>query len=239
MCASTSKSSPQGPNRGGATGGGPMALAHASPAPRRAMPVTERHSWRVPPLALLKPVAWSPGTKLGMLMLRGYLLISVLLPIVKAVQLRGGEPAARKPPHVAATSRRPRAGGIINMAILTVAARLFRNRAHAEISTSQQAHAGCGQLVAGLTASGPRRRPARLPDLHLKRGDLCRPVVMQSFAGLNIPSSSAGPSPWARASPCRHLLRPGQGTRVQPSALSFGILFALTLPRPAHPRPRT
>ena len=33
MCASTSKSSPQGPNRGGATGGGPMALAHASPVP--------------------------------------------------------------------------------------------------------------------------------------------------------------------------------------------------------------
>jgi hypothetical protein len=30
------------------------------------------------------------GTKLGMLMLRSYLLISVLLLVVKAVQLRGG-----------------------------------------------------------------------------------------------------------------------------------------------------
>ena len=38
------------------------------------------------------------------------------------------------------------------MAMLTVAARLFRNRAHAEISTSQQVHAGCGQLVGGLAA---------------------------------------------------------------------------------------
>ena len=38
------------------------------------------------------------------------------------------------------------------MAMLTVAARLFRNRAHTEISTSQQVHAGCGQLVGGLAA---------------------------------------------------------------------------------------
>jgi manganese transport protein len=38
------------------------------------------------------------------------------------------------------------------MAMLTVAARLFRNLAHAEISTSQQVHAGCGQLAGGLAA---------------------------------------------------------------------------------------
>jgi hypothetical protein len=44
----------------------------------------------MPPLALLKPVTWSPGARLGMLMLRGYLVISVLLLIVKAVQLGGG-----------------------------------------------------------------------------------------------------------------------------------------------------
>jgi hypothetical protein len=47
-------------------------------------------NWRMPPLALLKPVQWSPGTKLGVLMLRAYLVISVLLLIVKAVQLGGG-----------------------------------------------------------------------------------------------------------------------------------------------------
>ena len=44
----------------------------------------------MPPLALLKPVAWSQGTKLAMLVLRGYLAVSVLLLIVKAVQLGGG-----------------------------------------------------------------------------------------------------------------------------------------------------
>ena len=54
------------------------------------MPRAERSTWRMPPLALLKPVTWSPGTKLGMLVLRGYLVISVLLLIVKAVQLSGG-----------------------------------------------------------------------------------------------------------------------------------------------------
>jgi hypothetical protein len=47
----------------------------------------ERATWRMPPLALLKPVTWSPGVKLGMSALRGYLVISAVLLIVKAVQL--------------------------------------------------------------------------------------------------------------------------------------------------------
>jgi Mn2+/Fe2+ NRAMP family transporter len=47
----------------------------------------ERATWRMPPLALLKPVTWSPGLKLGMSALRGYLVISAVLLIVKAVQL--------------------------------------------------------------------------------------------------------------------------------------------------------
>ncbi len=47
-------------------------------------------SWRMPPLALLAPVVWSPGTKLGMLALRGYLVVGAVLLIVKAVQLGGG-----------------------------------------------------------------------------------------------------------------------------------------------------
>jgi hypothetical protein len=54
------------------------------------MTEAERMNWRMPPLALLKPVQWSPETKLAMLLLRGYLIVSVLLLIVKAVQLGGG-----------------------------------------------------------------------------------------------------------------------------------------------------
>jgi hypothetical protein len=59
----------------------------------------------MPPLALLKPVVWAPATRLAMLVLRGYLVVSVLLLIVKAVQLgRGG---LRR----AGTSARRRPGG--------------------------------------------------------------------------------------------------------------------------------
>jgi Mn2+/Fe2+ NRAMP family transporter len=67
--------------------------ARRAPAeqPRRVLvPAEERMSWRMPPLTLLKPVQWSPVTKLGMIVLRGYLLVSVLLLTVKAVQLGGG-----------------------------------------------------------------------------------------------------------------------------------------------------
>jgi Mn2+/Fe2+ NRAMP family transporter len=58
---------------------------------RAAVSRSERASWRMPPIALLKPVVWAPATRLAMLVLRGYLVVSVLLLIVKAVQLgRGG-----------------------------------------------------------------------------------------------------------------------------------------------------
>jgi Mn2+/Fe2+ NRAMP family transporter len=57
------------------------------PHPRQTMAEAERMNWRMPPVALLKPVQWSAGTKLGMSMLRGYLVVSVILLIVKAVQL--------------------------------------------------------------------------------------------------------------------------------------------------------
>lgn len=51
---------------------------------------TEKLSWRMPQLALLQPVTWSAGTKLGMLALRGYLVVGAILLAVKAVQLGGG-----------------------------------------------------------------------------------------------------------------------------------------------------
>jgi Mn2+/Fe2+ NRAMP family transporter len=58
----------------------------AAPAPAR--PV-HRDTWRMPPLTLLEPVRWSPGTRLGMIALRSYLVIGAVLLIVKAVQLSG------------------------------------------------------------------------------------------------------------------------------------------------------
>ena len=53
-------------------------------------PSLPRADWTMPPLALLSRPEWSPGRKIAMLALRGYLLVSVILLIVKAVQLGGG-----------------------------------------------------------------------------------------------------------------------------------------------------
>jgi hypothetical protein len=44
----------------------------------------------MPPIALLKPAEWSAARKVTLLAMYGYLVISVLLLIVKAVKLAGG-----------------------------------------------------------------------------------------------------------------------------------------------------
>jgi hypothetical protein len=48
-----------------------------------------KEQWTMPPLALLARPEWSTGRKLAMLTLRVYLLASMILLIVKAVQLGG------------------------------------------------------------------------------------------------------------------------------------------------------
>ena len=53
-------------------------------------PTIPKQQWTMPPLALLARPEWSTGRKIAMLTLRGYLLISVILLIVKAIQLGGG-----------------------------------------------------------------------------------------------------------------------------------------------------
>jgi Mn2+/Fe2+ NRAMP family transporter len=68
-------------------------LARRQPAaPVAAAPIrdVDRNTWRMPPLALLQPVTWSAGTRLGMIALRAYLVVGALLLVVKAVQLSGG-----------------------------------------------------------------------------------------------------------------------------------------------------
>ena len=53
-------------------------------------PTIPKEQWTMAPLALLGRPQWSTGRKLAMLTLRGYLVVSVILLIVKAVQLGGG-----------------------------------------------------------------------------------------------------------------------------------------------------
>jgi Mn2+/Fe2+ NRAMP family transporter len=52
-----------------------------------ALAAADRSTWRMPPLALLEPVKWSVGTRLGMLALRAYLVVGAVLLIIKAIQL--------------------------------------------------------------------------------------------------------------------------------------------------------
>jgi NRAMP (natural resistance-associated macrophage protein)-like metal ion transporter len=52
-------------------------------------PHLPREQWTMPPLALLERPRWSTGRKVAMLTLRGYLVVSVVLLVVKAAQLGG------------------------------------------------------------------------------------------------------------------------------------------------------
>jgi len=65
---------------------GPLA---APPAPSEGAEIP-REQWTMAPLALLGRPQWSTGRKVAMLTLRGYLVVSVALLLVKAVQLGGG-----------------------------------------------------------------------------------------------------------------------------------------------------
>jgi hypothetical protein len=77
----------------GAAGPALRWMARRQPAPPPAkLPArgVDRNTWRMPPLTLLEPVTWSPGTRLGMIALRGYLILGALLLVVKAIQVSRG-----------------------------------------------------------------------------------------------------------------------------------------------------
>jgi len=57
---------------------------------RRTEPALDRATWQMPPLQeLTKPVA-TPGRTIGLLVLRGYLIIAAVLVVVKFIQLATG-----------------------------------------------------------------------------------------------------------------------------------------------------
>ena len=66
-----------------------ISRARLAPAavPAASISREQRRNWRMPPLAMLKPVTWSPALKLGIIALRGYLVIAALLLLIKAIQL--------------------------------------------------------------------------------------------------------------------------------------------------------
>jgi Mn2+/Fe2+ NRAMP family transporter len=52
-------------------------------------PAVPKAQWTMPQLTFLEPAVWSSGRKAAMLGLRGYLVVSVVLLVVKAAQLGG------------------------------------------------------------------------------------------------------------------------------------------------------
>jgi manganese transport protein len=77
--------------------------------------------------------------------------------------------------------------GIVNLAMLAVAAKLFHNPAHEEISTIQQAHAGFAQLAGGLAALAFAVALFASGASSSSVGTYAGQVVMQGFTGLNLP----------------------------------------------------
>jgi NRAMP (natural resistance-associated macrophage protein)-like metal ion transporter len=53
-------------------------------------PDIPKEEWTMPSIALLAPAQWSTGKKAAMLAMRSYLVVSVVLLVIKAVQLGGG-----------------------------------------------------------------------------------------------------------------------------------------------------
>lgn len=62
----------------------------ARPSVRKVFSKQERYSWRMSPLSELPRPAWTRMQKLGMVTLRGYLLLAVVLLVVKVFQLALG-----------------------------------------------------------------------------------------------------------------------------------------------------
>ncbi|CAL8977851.1 Divalent metal cation transporter MntH [Propionicimonas sp. T2.31MG-18] len=58
--------------------------------PAAPQPVMDRATWRMPPVAMLTKPVMSPGTKTGLTVLRGYLVVATALVVIKVVQLALG-----------------------------------------------------------------------------------------------------------------------------------------------------
>ncbi len=118
--------------------------------------------------------------------------------------------------------------GVVNMAMLAVAAKLFHGSGHAGVSTIEQAHAGIAQLAGGgaalafsvaLLASGVSSSSV---------GTYAGQVVMRGFVGLNVPLIARRLVTMAPAIVILAVgLSPTNVLVLSQVVLSFGIPFAL------------
>lgn len=118
--------------------------------------------------------------------------------------------------------------GIINMAMLAVAAKLFHNPAHSQISTIQQAHAGFAQLVGGLAALAFAVALFASGISSSSVGTYAGQVVMQGFTGLNLPLAARRAITMTPAIVVLGIgFDPTRALVDSQVLLSFGIPFAL------------
>jgi manganese transport protein len=118
--------------------------------------------------------------------------------------------------------------GVVNMAMLAVAAKLFHGTGHSDVSTIAQAHAGFAQLVGGgaalafavaLLASGASSSSV---------GTYSGQVVMKGFVGLNVPLVARRLVTMAPAIAILAIgLSPTDVLVLSQVVLAFGIPFAL------------
>ena len=71
---------------------GSSRLAFASRLRSRWVPRLTAITWRMPPLEELPRPVWSTARKMGMVTLRGYLLVAAVLLVVKVAQLALSQP---------------------------------------------------------------------------------------------------------------------------------------------------
>ena len=118
--------------------------------------------------------------------------------------------------------------GIINMAMLAVAAKLFHNPAHAQISTLQQAHAGFASQVSGLAALAFAVALFASGASSSSVGTYAGQVVMQGFTGLRLPVVARRAITMAPAIIVLGIgFDPTKALVYSQVLLSFGIPFAL------------
>ncbi len=118
--------------------------------------------------------------------------------------------------------------GLVNMAMLAVAAKLFHGTGYTGVSTIEQAHAGIAQLVGGGAALAFSVALMTSGVSSSSVGTYAGQVVMKGFVGLNVPLIARRLVTMAPAIVILALgLSPTNVLVLSQVVLSFGIPFAL------------
>jgi manganese transport protein len=120
------------------------------------------------------------------------------------------------------------AAGLVNLAMLAVAAKLFNGAGHTEVNTIQQAYHGFGNQVGGLAALAFVVALLASGASSSSVGTYAGQVVMQGFVGINVPLMARRAVTMAPALVVLAIgVNPTDALILSQVVLSFGIPFAL------------